>query len=450
MAKPHVLVVDDNLEMAATVVEYLNGNGFEAEAIGSGAAAVARFRDAPADAVLTDLRMKDFDGLDVLDGIHRLDPEAPVVIMTAFGGIDTAIEAIRRGAYHYVTKPFKMDVVRVMLARACEERALRSENQRLRREVEGRYSFANLIGKTDSMRKTYELIERVAAVASPVLIKGETGTGKELVARAIHQHGPRADKPFVAVNCAALPETLLESELFGHFRGAFTGATQTRKGLFVEADGGTLLLDEIAEMPLALQAKLLRVLESGEIRPLGSDAVRTCDVRIIAATHRVLEDEVRGTRFREDLYYRLKVVTVQLPPLRERREDIPLLVDHFLQFARKNVARSPVETIGPEAMRLLQQHSWPGNVRELEHLVESLVVTGTAPVVGAADLAPVLAVATSHPLDKAKRELMPLRELEQEYISWVLERTEGNKTRAAEILGIDPSTLYRREVRSKS
>ena len=288
---------------------------------------MARFSAAPADAVLTDLRMKDVDGLDVLDAIKRLDPDAAVVIMTAFGAIESAVEAIRRGAYHYVTKPFKMAVVRVLLERACAERSLRSENQRLRKEVEERYSFASLVGKSREMQQVYELIERLAAVPSPALIVGETGTGKELVARAIHHQGPRARNAFVAVNCAALPEALLESELFGHARGAFTGATQQRKGLFLEADGGTLLLDEIGDMPLALQAKLLRVLESGEIRAVGSDSVRRCDVRILAATHRVLEDLVAENRFREDLYYRLKVITVRLPPLRERREDIPLLAE---------------------------------------------------------------------------------------------------------------------------
>jgi two-component system, NtrC family, response regulator HydG len=449
MPRPRVLVIDDNLEMANTVAEFLGASGFEVETAAGGAEGVARFSAVPVDAVLTDLRMKDVDGLDVLDAIKRLDPDAAVVIMTAFGAIDSAVEAIRRGAYHYVTKPFKMAVVRVILERACAERSLRSENLRLRREVEERYSFANLVGKSQDMKQVYALIERVAAVASPALIVGETGTGKELVARAIHHHGPRARSAFVAVNCAALPEALLESELFGHARGAFTGATQPRKGLFVEADGGTLLLDEIGDMPVALQAKLLRVLESGEIRAVGSDSVRRCDVRILAATHRVLEDLVAEGRFREDLYYRLKVVTVRLPPLRERREDIPLLVDHFIGRVRERVPSSAVQSIAPEALRMLEEHSWPGNVRELEHVIESAVVTGSSAIVGPKDLEASLAVITKHPLDRARRELISLRELEQDYIGWVLERTGGNKTRAAEILGIDPSTLYRREVRGK-
>jgi two-component system, NtrC family, response regulator HydG len=450
MPKPRVLVIDDNVEMASTVAEFLGAHGFEVETAAGGTEGVARFSAAPADAVLTDLRMKDVDGLDVLDAIRRVDPEASVVIMTAFGGIDSAVEAIRRGAYHYVTKPFQMAVVRVLLERACAERSLRSENQRLRREVQARYSFASLVGKSREMQQVYELIERLAAVPSPALIVGETGTGKELVARAIHHQGPRARQAFVAVNCAALPEALLESELFGHARGAFTGATQPRKGLFVEADGGTLLLDEIGDMPLTLQAKLLRVLESGEIRPVGSDSVRHCEVRILAATHRVLEDLVAENRFREDLYYRLKVVSVRLPPLRERPEDIPLLAEHFIARVRERVPGAVVQSLAPDAVRLLEAHSWPGNVRELEHVIESAVVTGTGSSVSARDLETSFAGIARHPIERAKRDLIPLRDLEQEYITWVLGRTGGNKTRAAEILGIDPSTLYRREIRGKS
>jgi two-component system, NtrC family, response regulator HydG len=450
MPQQRVLVVDDNLEMASTISDYLRSQGFDAEAVSGGGEGIARFAAAPADAVLTDLRMHDVDGMDVLEGVKRIDHETPVVIMTAFGAVDSAVEDIRRGAYHYVTKPFKMDVVRVLLERACAERSLRSENARLRRAVEDRFSFASLVGKSPSMQELYSLIERVADVTLPVLIMGETGTGKELVARAIHALGPRAKASFVAVNCAALPEALLESELFGHARGAFTGATQPRRGLFVEADGGTLLLDEIGDMPVPLQAKLLRILESGEIRAVGSDTVRRCDVRVVAATHRVLEDLVREGKFREDLYYRLRVVTLRLAPLRERREDVPLLLDHFLARARRQAPESRADEFTPEALTLLSQHSWPGNVRELEHLVQNLVVTGTGGLIeGDAVRTLLREVSGDHPLDRARRGLWSLRELEQEYIAWVLEHTGGNKTRASEILGIDPSTLYRREIRGK-
>jgi two-component system response regulator HydG len=451
MRKARVLIVDDNLEMASTIAEYLEANGFEAEPTGSGAEGIARFAAAPADAVLTDLRMADVDGLDLLAAVKKLDPQVPVVVMTAFGAIDTAVEAIQRGAYHYVTKPFRMDVIRTLVERACSERALRSENQRLRQAVGERFSFASLVGKSAAMQQVYALIERVAPVASPALILGETGSGKELVARAIHQHGPRAEQPFVAVNCAALPEALLESELFGHARGAFTGATQPRRGLFLEANGGTLLLDEIGDMPIGLQAKLLRVLESGEIRPVGSDSVRTSDVRLLAATHRVLEDLVRAGKLREDLYFRLKVITVRIPPLRERREDVPLLLDHFLREMRQRVPTMVVQSFAPDAVRCLCDHAWPGNVRELEHLVEGLAVTAADPEVSADTVRGLLGTASlGHPLDEAKRGLMSLRELESTYIEWVMERTGGNKTRAAEILGVDPSTLYRREMRNRS
>jgi two-component system response regulator HydG len=451
MAQRRVLVIDDNLEMASTIADYLRGQGFEADPAGGGVDGIARFAANPADVVLTDLRMQEVDGLDVLEAVRRIDPDTPVVIMTAFGAIDSAVEAIRRGAYHYVTKPFKMDVVRLLLDRACSERSLRLENERLRRTVEDRFSFASLVGRSTAMQELYALIERVAMVPMPALILGETGTGKELVARAIHAHGPRAKAAFVAVNCAALPEALLESELFGHARGAFTGATQVRRGLFVEADGGTLLLDEIGDMPLTLQAKLLRILESGEIRAVGSDSMRRCDVRVLAATHRVLEDLVREGKFREDLYYRLRVLTVSLRPLRERREDLPLLVDHFLARAKQQSPGSGVQGFTPEAMQVLSEHSWPGNVRELEHLIQSVVVTNDAARVDVDALLPSLReVAPDRILDRARRGLWPLRELEQEYIAWVLEHTGGNKTRAAEILGIDPSTLYRREGRVKS
>jgi two-component system, NtrC family, response regulator HydG len=451
MHRPRVIVVDDNLEMARTVAENLSQNGFDSEPLSSGAEAIARFTEAPCDAILTDLRMKDVDGLDVLEGIRRIDPGVPVIIMTAFGAIETAIEAIRRGAYHYVTKPFKLDFVRLLLERACAERGLRVENQRLRAAVDERYTFANIVGGSPRMRDLFGLLERLAAVTTPILILGETGTGKELVARALHQNGPRAARPFVAINCAAVPEALLESELFGHTRGSFTGATQPRRGLFAEAEGGTLLLDEIGDMPLPLQAKLLRVLESGEVRPVGSDTIRQCDVRILASTHRTLPDLVKEGKFREDLYFRLKVVSLRLPPLRERREDIPLLVAHFLEEARGRAPTSVVEAFDPGALALLAEHSWPGNVRELKHVVESLVIVGTRRLVDERDLRGALGPPEGeHPLDRARRDLLPLRQVEQLYIDWVLQQTGNNKTRAAEILGVDPSTLYRREVRNKT
>jgi two-component system, NtrC family, response regulator HydG len=451
MAKGKVLIVDDAIEMAQAIVEYLERHGYEAEGVDSGAAALERLRAAPPDAVLTDLRMKGLDGMDVLAGVREIDREVPVVIMTAFGAVDSAVEAIQRGAYHYVTKPFKMDVLLTLMERALSERSVRAENVVLRRTVREALTAGTLIGRSAGMRTVTDLVLRVAAASAPVLILGETGTGKELVARAVHNEGDRKDAPFVAVNCAAVPEALLESELFGHVRGAFTGATQTRRGLFVEANAGTLLLDEIGDMPLPLQAKLLRVLETGEVRSVGSDAARKTDVRIIAATHRDLPALVRDGRFRQDLFFRLNVLPISIPPLRERREDVSLLLDHFLRRSRERFARSPVRSFSPEATKVLLDYSWPGNVRELENLVDRCVITGQAAEIGAADIRAVLGdLGVDDPLAAARGELLSLHAVEQRYIAWVLERVGGNKTRAAEILEIDPSTLYRREKQGKA
>ena len=444
MSNHRILVVDDHLEMARTIADYLGQHGMEGRAVASAPEALALLGRESFDALLTDLRMKGMDGLDLLDAAHRLDDDLPVVVMTAFGGIDNAVASIQRGAYHYVTKPFKLEVVRVLLERACRERDLRSENRRLRHAVDDRY--ADMVGKSPPMQALFSLLERVAQVSSPALVLGETGTGKELVARALHQSGPRARGPFVAINCAAIPESLLESELFGHTRGAFTGATQARRGLFLDADGGTLLLDEVCELPPALQARLLRVLESGEIRPLGSDTVRTVDVRVVAATHQPIADLVHDGRFREDLYFRLKVLPIAIPPLRERGDDIPLLAQHFLGKARERLPRAAAREFSTDAVAALLAYPWPGNVRELEHVVERLLVTSEKAVLDGAMVRSALEVPpqrTSLPFGTLET-LPTLRDLEQQYIDHVLDRTSGNKTRAADILGIDPSTLHRR------
>jgi two-component system response regulator HydG len=445
-----VLVIDDSAEMANAVVEYLQRNGFEAEGADSGEAGLEKFNAAPADVVLTDLRMKGLDGMDVLTRVRQVSADVPVVIMTAFGAVESAVDAIQRGAYHYVTKPFKLEVVRTLLERAIGERAVRAENEALRRTVREVLTGGTLIGRSAAIRSVADLVRRVAATAAPVLILGETGTGKELVARAIHAEGPRKDAPFVAVNCAALPEALLESELFGHVKGAFTGATQSRKGLFVEAHGGTLLLDEIGDMPLALQGKLLRVLETGEVRSVGSDTSRNTDVRIVAATHRDLPAEVKLGRFRQDLYFRLSVVPISIPALRERREDVLLLLEHFLRKSRERFPRTPALSVNPDGLKVLMEYSWPGNVRQLENLVDRMVITSDGVEIGAAEVKSSLADWNADdPLQAAYGEMMPLHAVEQRYIAWVLEKVGGNKTRAAEILKIDPSTIWRREKQGK-
>jgi two-component system, NtrC family, response regulator HydG len=450
MPKGRVLVIDDAREMANAVVEYLQRHGFEAEGVDSGKAGLERFKAAPADVVLTDLRMKGVDGMDVLQGVREIDADVPVVIMTAFGAVDSAVEALQRGAYHYVTKPFKLDVVRVLLERAMGERSVRVENEGLRRTVREVLTGGTLIGRSAGIRAVTDLIRRVAATSVPVLVLGETGTGKELVARAIHAESARRASPFVAVNCAAVPEALLESEIFGHVRGAFTGATQTRRGLFIEANGGTLLLDEIGDMPLPLQAKLLRVLETGEVRSVGSDAARATDVRIIAATHRDLPAQVRAGKFRQDLFFRLNVVPVAIPALRERREDVPLLIDHFLHKSRERFPRAPAMTFAPDALKVLVDYSWPGNVRQLENLVDRCVITGDAAEIGPGEIRSALGEWDPDDPLQIGGEMLPLHAIEKRYIAWVLEKVGGNKTRAAEILQIDPSTIWRREKQGKS
>ncbi len=449
MPKGRVLVIDDALEMASAIVEYLQRHGFEAEAVDNGEAGLKRFKAAPADVVLTDLRMKGLDGLDVLQAVRALDPEVPVVIMTAFGAVDSAVEAIQRGAYHYVTKPFKLEVVRLLLERAMGDRSMRAENEALRRTVREVMTGGTLVGRDPGIRAVGDLVRKVAVTSAPVLVLGETGTGKELVARAIHAEGPRKDAPFVAVNCAAVPEALLESELFGHVRGAFTGATQNRRGLFLEADGGTLLLDEIGDMPITLQAKLLRVIETGEVRPVGSDAPRTTDVRIVAATHHDLVARIRQGGFRQDLFFRLNVVPIAIPALRERREDIPLLLEHFLRKSRERFPSATARTLSPEAVKILTEYSWPGNVRQLENAIDRWIITGDAEEISPAEVRSALGDWASDDLPSIYGEMLPLHTVEQRYIALVLEKVGGSKTKAAEILQIDPSTLYRRGKQGK-
>jgi two-component system response regulator HydG len=446
-AKARILVVDDNPKMVRLLVDQLSDVGYSVETAKGGAAAIEKVRAEPVDVVLTDLRMEGVDGFDVLRAVRALDAGLPVLIMTAFGAVETAVEAIKEGAFHYLTKPFKLDEILVYLERALAERRLRDENRALRKVVEERSRLGDLVGRSDVMRRLYDAVERAAPSQAAVLIRGESGVGKELVARALHFDSPRRDRAFVAVNCTALPENLLESELFGHVRGAFTGAASVRRGLLVEADGGTLFLDEIGDMPAGLQAKLLRVLEDGAVRPVGADTPRTVDLRVIAATHQDLEARIRDGRFRADLFYRLNVVQIVVPALRERVDDLPLLIDAFLAKARIKNPSSRARALSPEVTLALARCSWPGNIRELENVIERLVIMSAAETVTMEDLeahAPGVLLDSS-PLSRARRQLLPLKELERDYIAWVLERCGGNKAQAAEILQIDVSTLYRRE-----
>jgi len=444
-----VLVVDDVVDMARTIANDLAAAGFAAEIADSGAAALEQFARQPADVVVTDLRMKQGDGMEVLTRIKQSDPTVPVIIMTAFGAIESAVEAMRRGAFHYITKPFQLDALRSLVERAGRERALSKENALLRRMLRESTSSRQLLGDSASMRQLRSLIEKVADAASAVLISGETGTGKEVVARAIHAGGPRAERPFVAVNCAALPEPLLESELFGHARGAFMGAASDRRGLFVEAQGGTIFLDEIGDLPLALQGKLLRVLQSGEVRPVGTETTLTVDVRCIATTRKDLSQLVDQGLFRLDLFFRLDVLRVAVPALRERSDDIPVLVEHFLARSRERSPQSALVGVEPDALDFLAGCDWPGNVRQLENLIERLVVTASAPLARLDDVKHALGPkGGGDPIPRLVQSTLKLDELVERYIAAVLKSVDGSKARAAQILGVDISTLYRREKRS--
>jgi DNA-binding NtrC family response regulator len=377
-------------------------------------------------------------------------PETPVVLMTAFGSIDSAVEAMRAGAFDYITKPFEPEAVLLTVERALEHRALEEENRRLRAAVDQTSSFGDLIGSSRAMREIFALIRKVAHGRSSVLISGESGTGKEVVARTVHFHGTRSDKPFIPINCTAIPEGLLESELFGHVRGAFTGAHTSKRGLFEKANGGTLFLDEIGDMGPGVQSKLLRVLQDQEIRPVGGTQTVKVDVRIIAATNKDLETEIEEGRFREDLYYRLNVIPIHIPPLRERPEDVPALVDAFVRRHSGGRRRS----IAPEALERLKGCVWKGNARELENVIERALALSESAEIGLEDL-PFGSIGGSEPVDpsdallrSAAERRLTLRELEERYIDQILRLTGGNKVQAAKILGIDRKTLYRRAERS--
>lgn len=437
-----ILVVDDDATACAVLAEVLIKAGYTVEMAGGGAEAIEKGQRLPVDLVLTDIQMANMDGMAVLKRFREFSPDTPIILLTAFGTIESAIKAIKSGAYDYISKPFKKDEVLLTIHRALDQRRLLNENMRYRQEFLDRYQFSNIIGSSQAMIEVYKLVARVASGRSTVLLQGESGTGKELIARAIHYNGPRVNAPFVAVNCAALTESLLESELFGHEKGAFTGAVTVKRGFFEEADGGTILLDEVGDMSPALQAKLLRVLQEQEIRRVGGNQSIPVDVRVLTSTHRDLWSMVKQKQFREDLYYRLNVVTITLPPLRERREDIPMLAYHFMHTcAAANQKR--VIGISPEAMLVLQQENWPGNVRELAHTIESAVVVTSHEIILPDDLPVTLRKSVPAAPASEFSGLVTLQELEKRYLIRVLDETHGNKTEAARLLGIDRRTLYR-------
>lgn len=441
--KDKILIVEDDEKLGEVLKKILDKRGFVTEIALKGSDGLAMAKQQDFDIALVDLKMPDIDGIEVLKSIRNISPKAYVIIMTAFGTIDSAVEAIRYGAFHYITKPFKTEEILIVIEKALENRDLQRKVEDLTREVKGRYIFADIIGKSKIMQSVFEMIRRVATTDSTVLITGRTGTGKELVARAIHSYSLRKEKPFVVVNSSAIPHDLLESELFGYMKGAFTGALKDKIGFFQEANGGTLFLDEIGETSPSTQVKLLRAIEDSNIIPVGATKGEKVDIRLIAATSRDLELEVNKGAFRGDLYYRLNVMSLHLPDLIERTEDIPLLADHFLA-KYSNSVKKEIKGISEEAMALLLEYHWPGNVRELEHTVERATLVCDSERILPENLPQAIRFPEAARLEKMKEEGKSLDVLEKEYITMLLKKTDGHKSKTASVLGIDRRTLYRK------
>ena len=438
----NILVVDDELGLRHTLTLILQAEGHGVRAVSDGAAALERLGEAPADLVICDVRMPGLDGLAFLEKHKELGGTALVIMMSAYGDDEAALEAIRRGAYDFIAKPFRADQVLLVVRKAIEREGLRREVQQLHDELVALRAPSGIVGRSPKMEQALALADKVARHPSTVLITGESGTGKELIARHIHEASPRAARPFVAVNCGAIPEALLESELFGHAKGAFTGATAERQGLFEEAHEGTLFLDELGDLPVPLQVKLLRALQEGEVRRVGDNASRSVDVRLVAATARDLESDVAEGKFRADLYYRINVVRIHLPALRERSEDIPELVRHFVDRFNRRLGLH-VTGLSASAMRALVEYPWPGNVRELENVVERAMVLTDGPQLDVEQL-PALSTPAPRPDGASPLDLSVKRrteELERVLIKEALERTRGNRTRAAKLLDLSHRAL---------
>lgn len=437
--KKTVLLIEDEKIMRITLEDALSGAGHEVLSFDAGGPALQAIKGNSVDIVVTDVRLPDIDGFDVVREVN-LRSDAPVIVMTAYGTIKDAVEAMKLGAFDYLTKPFSLDEFLLIVERALEIRRLKEENIRLKKDLGRCYSGPNVIGNSAAMKRVFSLVDKVSASDSTVLMLGESGTGKELVATTIHYQGRRRDRPLVKVNCAALPEGLIESELFGHEKGAFTGALRRKPGRFELADGGTVFLDEIGDLPLSTQAKILRVIQERQFERIGGTATLNVDVRIIAATNRNLEDDVKAGRFREDLYYRLNVIPITLPPLRERREDIPDLMEFFLDRYRKRLSKKV--RFSKDAIDLLLAYDYPGNVRELENIIERCITLSAGELIDRDDLPSIMR--HRHDASGAKSLLLSdiAAEAEKSHIITVLRSTQGNKTKAAEILGISRKTLW--------
>ena len=453
-SRARIVIVDDDPEMRSLLEDFLHNEKYTVypfaspkealKALSPGGTLAMDQVEGDIDVLISDIKMPEMDGLELTTQLRSLRPEIPIILMTAFGSIETAIEAMRRGAFHYIVKPFKLAEMGINLERALENRKLQRDNSALRSEIKKTWSLGSVIGKSPGMKAVFDLVYRVSQATANVLIIGESGTGKEMVARAIHQNGPRANKPFVAINCTAIPETLLESELFGHAKGSFTGAINRKRGLFEEAEGGTLFLDEIGDMDPSLQAKLLRVIQERKVRAVGDNTARDVDVRIIAATHKDLKAAIKDGRFREDLYYRLSVIPVLIPPLRHRKEDIPLLAEHFLRKYSATDNKS-VKGFTKRGMAKLMEMHWEGNVRELENVVERAVVLAQSQLIDESDIPTPEEKDPEQFFSAATGDFPTIEQLENRYIRLILEKTGGRKDKAAQILGINRRTLYRKE-----
>lgn len=445
MLPKSILIVDDEENFRHMLSVILRKEGYEVETAANGEEGLQRITCSSFDQILCDIRMPHMDGLEFLKEAQKMDADTTIVMMSAYGTVDTAIEAMKLGAYDYISKPFKPDEIILTLRKAEERERLRKENEILRKEVKKEYSFENIVSKNDKMQKIFELIKKVAQYKSTILITGESGTGKELIARALHYNSDRSGNPFVPINCGAIPENLLESELFGHVKGAFTDAVRTKKGLFEEADSGTLFLDEIGELPAQLQVKLLRVLQDGEIRKVGESKSIKIDVRIIAATVKNLVKETTEGRFREDLYYRLNVLPIHLPPLRERREDIPLLVNHFIKRYASSLNKN-VSSLDSNAMQALMAHHWYGNIRELENTIERAIVLTDGQSILLENLPNEIqtfpdTVAFQPFIEEEYSIKKASNILEINLIKKALRKTRGNHTHAARLLEISHRAL---------
>ncbi len=449
-----IVIVDDDREMRSLLEDFFTNAGYQTDcfslakealiALGPQGELASDQEKGDIDALISDIKMPLMDGLEFTEQLQKIRPEIPVILITAFGSIETAVEAMHRGAFHYVVKPFKLNEIAVNLERAVEHRKLKRDNTALREEVKKDFSLGKIVGKSQGMRTVFDLVKRVSQASSNVLITGESGTGKEMIAQAIHQSGPRAHKPFVAINCTAIPENLLESELFGHAKGSFTGAIQRKKGIFEEAEGGTLFLDEIGDMDVHLQSKLLRVIQEKKIRSVGDNSTRDINVRIISATHKDLKAAMKEGRFREDLFYRLSVIPVVIPPLRQRKDDIPLLAEYFLKkYAASNHLN--VRGFTKRAVAKLMNLKWEGNVRELENVIERAVVLCAQPLVDEQDIPVPEGQSPEDFYASSTQDFPTLSELEGRYVRMILEKTAGRKDKASQILGVNRRTLYRKE-----